>query len=69
MVLKDKRNYGLMQFETGFRESQISSLEPFKNFDGRFDPSSTALTKRSQTGVQVFSFEVLTYKNTSTDSE
>ena len=37
-----------MQFETGFRESQISSLEPFKNFDGRFDPSSTALTKRSQ---------------------
>ena len=25
------------------------SLEPFKNLDGRFDPSSTALTKRSQT--------------------
>ena len=57
MVLKDKRNYGLMQFETGFRESQISSLEPLKNFDGRFDPSSTALTKRSQTlfnGTGVF---------------
>ena len=25
------------------------SLEPFKDLDGRFDPSSTALTKRSQT--------------------
>ena len=25
------------------------SLEPFKGLDGRFDPSSTALTKRSQT--------------------
>ena len=24
------------------------SLEPFKDLDGRFDPSSTALTKRSQ---------------------
>ena len=29
------------------------SLEPFKDLDGRFDPSSTALTKRSQT-VRVF---------------
>ena len=29
------------------------SLEPFKDLDGRFDPSSTALTKRSQT-VHVF---------------
>ena len=25
------------------------SLEPFKDLDGRFDPSSTALIKRSQT--------------------
>ena len=25
------------------------SLEPFKDLDSRFDPSSTALTKRSQT--------------------
>ena len=25
------------------------SLEPFKNLDRRFDPSSTALAKRSQT--------------------
>ena len=25
------------------------SLEPFKDLDGRFDPSLTALTKRSQT--------------------
>ena len=25
------------------------SLEPFKDLDGRYDPSSTALTKRSQT--------------------
>ena len=25
------------------------SLEPFKDLDGRFDPSSTALTKHSQT--------------------
>ena len=25
------------------------SLEPFKDLDGRFDPSSTALTKRSPT--------------------
>ena len=29
------------------------SLEPFKDLDGRFDPSSTALTKRSLT-VHVF---------------
>ena len=29
------------------------SLEPFKDLDGRFDPSLTALTKRSQT-VHVF---------------
>lgn len=26
-----------------------SSLKPFKGLDGHFDPSSTALTKRSQT--------------------
>ena len=25
------------------------SLKPFKDLDGRFDPSLTALTKRSQT--------------------
>ena len=31
------------------------SLEPFKDLDGRFDPSSTALTKRSPT-VHVFRF-------------
>ena len=30
------------------------SLEPFKDLDGRFDPSSTALTKRAPT-VHVFS--------------
>ena len=41
-----------MQFETSFRKVKFDvrrSSEPFKDLDGRFDPSSTALTKRSQT--------------------
>ena len=29
------------------------SLEPFKDLDGRFDPSSTALTKHSPLGTRV----------------
>ena len=54
MVLKDKRNHcflvrnlrpvcGEVKFDAR------RSLEPFKDLDGRFDPSSTALTKRYQT--------------------
>ena len=32
------------------------SLEPFKDLDGRFDPSSTALTKRSPTAHVFLAF-------------
>ena len=42
--------FSSMLFETGFREGQFDvrlSLNPFKDLDGRFDLSSTALTKRS----------------------
>ena len=53
MVLKDKRVhcffvYNLrLDFKVKFDVRR--SLEPFKDLDGCFDPSLTALTKRSQT--------------------
>ena len=54
MVLKDKRNYCFLvcNLRPAFEKVKLDvrlSLEPFKDLDGRFDPSSTALTKRSQT--------------------
>ena len=54
MVLKDKRNHCFLvcNLRTVFEKVKFDvrrSLEPFKDLDGRFDPSSTALTKRSQT--------------------
>ena len=53
-VLKDKRNYCFLvcNLRPAFEKVNLDvrlSLEPFKDLDGRFDPSSTALTKRSQT--------------------
>ena len=42
MVFKDERN---LEVKFDIRRS----LEPFKDLDSRFDPSSTAMTKRSQT--------------------
>ena len=54
MVLKDKRNHCFLvcNLRPVFEKVKFDvrrSLEPFKDLDGRFDPSSTALTKRSQT--------------------
>ena len=53
MVLKDKRNQFLVcHVRPVFEKVKFDvrrSLEPFKDLDGRFDPSSTALTKRSPT--------------------
>ena len=54
MVLKNKRNHcclvcNLRPVFEKFRFDVRRSLEPFKNLDRRFDPSSTALAKRSQT--------------------
>ena len=77
MVLKDKRNHCFLvcNLRPVFEKVKFDvrrSLEPFKDLDGRFDPSSTALTKRSQTlsnalkrspTVHVFSaFEVLVFE-------
>ena len=58
MVLKDKRNHCFLvcNLRPVFEKVKFDvrrSLEPFKDLDGRFDPSSTALTKRSPT-VHVF---------------
>ena len=58
VVPKDKRNhcFSVSNLRQVFKKVKFDvrrSLEPFKDFDGRFDPSSTALTKRSQT-VHVF---------------
>ena len=53
-ILKDKHNHCFLVPD--FEKIQFvvrRSLEPFKDLDGRFDPSSTALTKRSPT-VLVF---------------
>ena len=56
MILKDKRNHSDCFFVCDFRpdfekvERDVRrSLEPFKDLDSRFDPSSIALTKRSRT--------------------
>ena len=49
-ILKDKRNHCFLvpDFEK-IKFDVRRTLEPFKDLDGRFDPSLTALTKRSQT--------------------
>ena len=57
-ILKDKRNHCFLvcNLRPDFEKIKFDvrrSLEPFKDLDGRFDPSSTALTKRSPT-VLVF---------------
>ena len=54
MVLKDKHNHRflLCNLRPVFEKVKFDvrrSLEPFKDLDGCFDPSLTALTKRSQT--------------------
>ena len=54
MVLKDKRNHcflvcNLRPVSEKAKFNVRPSLEPFKDLDGRFDPCSTALTKRSHT--------------------
>ena len=54
MVLKDKRNhcFFVCNLWPDFKKVKFDvrrTLEPFKDLDGRFDPSLTALTKRSQT--------------------
>ena len=76
MVPKDKRNHCFLvcNLRPVFERVKFDvrrTLEPFKDFQGDFDPSSTALTKRSQTlsnalkrspTVHVFSaFEVLVF--------
>ena len=45
MVLKDQRNHCFLVCNL----RPCRCMEPFKYLDGRFDPSSTALTKRSRT--------------------
>ena len=54
MVLKDKRDhcFFVCNLRPDFKKVKFDvrrSLEPFKDLDGGFDPSLTALTKRSQT--------------------
>ena len=54
MVLKNKRNHcffvcNLRPVFEKVRFDVRRSLEPLKDLDGRFYPSSTALTKSSQT--------------------
>ena len=54
MIPRDKRNhrFSVSNLRPVFEKVKFDvrrSLEPFKDLDGRFDPSSTALTKRSQT--------------------
>ena len=58
MIPRDKRNhrFSVSNLRPVFEKVKFDvrrSLEPFKDLDGRFDPSSTALTKRSPT-VHVF---------------
>ena len=53
MVHKDKRNhcFSVSNLRPVFEKVKFDvrrSLEPFKDLDGRFDPSSTAVTKRCQ---------------------
>ena len=56
MVLQDKRNHSdcffVCDLRPDFEKVELDvrrSLEPFKDLDSRFDPSSIALTKRSRT--------------------
>ena len=54
MIPRDKRNhhFSVSNLRPVFEKVKFDvrrSLEPFKDLDGRFDPSSTAQTKRSQT--------------------
>ena len=54
MVLKDKHNHCFLvcNLRSVFEKVKFDvrlSLKPFKDLDGRFDSSSTALTKFSQT--------------------
>ena len=58
MVPKDKRShcFSVSNLRPVFEKVKFDvrlSLEPLKDLDGRFDSTSTALTKRSQT-VHVF---------------
>ena len=58
MIPRDKRNhcFSVSNLRPVFEKVKFDvrgSLKPFKDLDGRFDPSSTALTKRSLT-VHVF---------------
>ena len=53
MVLRDKRNHCFLvcNLRPVFEKVEFDvcrSLKPFEDLDGRFDPSSTALTKRFQ---------------------
>ena len=53
MVLRDKRNtvFLVCNLRPVFEKVEFDvrrSLKPFEDLDGRFHPSSTALTKRSQ---------------------
>ena len=54
MVIKDKRDHYFLvcNLRPDFEKVKFDvrrSLEPFKDLTDRFDPSLTALTKRSQT--------------------
>ena len=54
IVPNDKRNhcFSVSNLRPVFEKVKFDvrrSLEPFKDLDGHFDPSLTALTKRSQT--------------------
>ena len=68
MVLKDKRNHcflvcNLRPVYEKVKFDVRRSLEPFKDMDGRFDPSSTALTKRSPTVHLFCAFQMLVFEN------
>ena len=61
MVPREKRShcFSALNLRLVFEKVKFDvrrSLEPFKDLDGRFDPSSTALTKRSQTLSNGFFF-------------
>ena len=58
LVLKDRRKHCFLvcNLRPVFEKVKFDvrlSLEPFKDLDGRFDPSSTGLIKRSPT-IHVF---------------
>ena len=61
MVPKDKRNhcFSVSNLRPVFEKVNFDvrrSLEPFRDLDGRFDPSSKALTKRSPTAHVFLAF-------------